>query len=187
MAVRLTEELASILSLHDWFAIADRIQRDVDEVGLGLSRSEPDEGAINERSLLDRFDEAVSIQKLRAVSRRLFADGHYARAVEEAFKYLNNSVKERSGLTERDGADLMRAAFSANSPVLKMNRFTSESERSEQRGYMEVYAGTMTGIRNPRAHDHELDDQPEVALEMLVLANHLVRKLDDSTLSQASD
>ena len=120
------------------------------------------------------------------MSRKLFADGHYARAVEEAFKYLNNAVKKKSGLTKKDGADLMRGAFSANSPVLKLNKFLSDTEKSEQRGYMEIFAGTMTGIRNPRAHDHELDDQPEAALEMLALANHLIRKLNDSILSKPS-
>ena len=80
----------------------------------------------------------------------------------------------------------MKEAFSAKSPVLKLNKFLSGSEKSEQQGYMEMFAGTMTGIRNPRAHEHELDDEPEVALEMLVLANHLMRKLNDSTLSQTS-
>ena len=36
----------------------------------------------------------------------------------------------------------------------------------------------MTGIRNPRAHESQLADTPESALEMIVLANHLMRKLD---------
>lgn len=36
----------------------------------------------------------------------------------------------------------------------------------------------MTGIRNPRAHESQLVDTPESALEMIVLANHLMRKLD---------
>ena len=147
---------------------------------MGRSRPEPDQSADGGRSLLDRFDESVPIRELRSVSRKLFADGHYARAVEEAFKYLNNAVKKKSGLTEKDGAALMREAFSANSPVLKLNEYLSDSEKNEQQGYMEMFAGTMTGIRNPRAHEHELDDEPEVALEMLVLANHLMRKLNDS-------
>lgn len=80
----------------------------------------------------------------------------------------------------------MREAFSANSPTLKLNKFVSASEKDEQRGYMDIFAGTMIGIRNPRAHEHELDDEPEVALEILVLANHLMRKLNNSTLSPTS-
>ena len=75
----------------------------------------------------------------------------------------------------------MRTAFSANSPVLILNAFESASDRDEQQGYMDIFAGSMTGIRNPRAHQHDLMDKPEVALELLVLANHLKRKLDEAT------
>ena len=74
----------------------------------------------------------------------------------------------------------MRAAFSANNPVIKLNSLQTSSEQNEQRGYMDIYAGAMTGIRNPRAHDHQLTDEPEAALELIVLANHLMRKLDSA-------
>ena len=154
----------------------------MDEVGLAGPRLKPDQSASGERSLLDRFDEVVTIPEFHGTIRKLFADGHYSRAVEDAFKCLNNAVKKKSRLS-KDGASLMREAFSPNSPILKLNKFVSGSEKDEQRGYMDIFAGTMTGIRNPRAHEHELKDEPKVALEMLVLANHLMRKLNDSTLS----
>ena len=101
--------------------------------------------------------------------------------MEEAFKCLNNAVKKKSGLSSNDGADLMRNAFSPNSPILGLNKLTTVSERDEQRGYMEIYAGSMTGIRNPRAHDHEFDDDAKTALRLLTLANHLMDKLDSTT------
>ena len=82
-----------------------------------------------------------------------------------------------------DGVALMQFVFSANSPVLMLNSFQSDSEKDEQRGYMDIFAGSMMGIRNPRAHEHELVDDPEVALEMLVMANHLMRKLHSAVKS----
>ena len=127
------------------------------------------------------FDELVSDARLQEVSGSLFRDSYFARSVEEAFKLLNNAVKEKSGLADRDGAALMRAAFSADSPTLRLNDLETVSEKDEQRGYMDIFAGSMTGIRNPRAHEHDLADEPEVALELLVLANHLMRKLDGAT------
>jgi len=96
---------------------------------------------------------------------------------------LNKAVKDKSG-TALDGADLMRTVFSANSPVLKLNAFQSQSDKNEQLGYMKIFAGSMTGIRNPRAHQHDLMDDPEVALELLGLANHLMRKLDAATKNE---
>ncbi len=129
------------------------------------------------------FDELITDRGLRQVSRRPFGDGYYTYAVEQAFKYLNNMVKAKSGLNNKDGAKLMRAAFSAATPVLMLNAFQSESDRNEQLGYVEIFAGVMTGIRNPRAHEPDLFDNPEVALELLVIANHLMRRVIDSTVS----
>ena len=105
----------------------------------------------SERTSLDRFDEVITSDSVRSVSRGLFSDGHYARAVEEAFKFLSNEVKETRS-SNADGAGLMRTAFSANSPLLQLNNLQSESEKDEQKGCMDIYAGIMTGIRNPRAH-----------------------------------
>lgn len=154
---------------------AGELLRSINEAGYELRRV----GQISsDRTWADRFDELVTSEPLRQASGSLFRDGHYARAVEEAFKCLNNTVREKSGLTSQDGAALMRSAFSANNPVVNLNGFQTQSERDEQQGYMDIYAGAMTGIRNPRAHDHQLVDPPEAALEMIILANHLMRKLD---------
>ena len=159
--------------------VAGDLLRSINEAGYELRRFER---AGETLPRVDLFDELVTSEPLREASGSLFRDGHYARAVEEAFKCLNNAVREKSGLTSQDGAALMRSAFSANNPVLHLNGFQTQSERDEQLGYMDIYAGAMTGIRNPRAHDHQLVDSPEAALEMIVLANHLMRKLDAATL-----
>ena len=155
--------------------------RSFNEAGYELRRV-PQTGGVPEPP--ERFAELVADSRIQQVSGPLFRDGHYARSVEEAFKLLNNAVKDKSGIANQDGAGLMRSAFSANSPVLRLNAFVSQSDRDEQLGYMDIFAGSMTGIRNPRAHDHQLADEPEVALELLVLANHLMRKLDAATKSE---
>lgn len=152
--------------------------RAVNDAGYELRCIAPPEAASGPH---DRFEQLITDNQLREVSGSLFRYRHYAWAVEEAFKFLNNAVKDKSGIDRQDGAALMRAAFSANSPVLFLNAFQSQSDRDEQLGYMEIYAGSMTGIRNPRAHEHGLADGPDVALELLVLANHLMRKLDAAT------
>ena len=175
--------LEKLYGYNRWLKIAEKVQREADEVGLGRPSLVPRQRADSVRSLLDRFDEAVTVSVLRNVSRGLFADKYYARAVEEAFKCLNNAVKDKAAKFDVDGANLMKTVFSARSPVLRFNSLESQSDKYEQLGYMDIFAGSMTGIRNPRAHENDLIDEPEVALEMLVLANNLMRKLDNSTKS----
>ena len=83
--------------------------------------------------------------------------GHYADAVESVFKELNAKVKElylNSGGQELDGVSLMRKAFSPNKPVILLEDLSTETGRNIQQGYMDLFAGSMSGIRNPKAHKH---------------------------------
>ena len=131
---------------------------------------------------LAQFDAFVKDDGLRRVCRKLFADGYYTLAVQRACTYIDNMVRQKSGRDDKDGADLMRAVFSPKTPILQLNKFQSRSDINEQLGYMEIFAGMMTGIRNPRVHEHDLEDTPVEALERLVLANHLMRMLNKATL-----
>ena len=126
---------------------------------------------------IDVFDIVVTDTELREFTRKLFSDGHHARSVEEAFKFLNNLVKERSMICSADGSGLMKQVFSANCPILKLNTGNSPSEKDEQLGYMEIFAGCMTGVRNPRAHEHNWEDTETRALQLLSPANHLVDRV----------
>ena len=130
---------------------------------------------------LTQFDTLVKDDGLRRSCRNLFSDGYYALAVERAYIYIDNLVSKRSGRSDKDGADLMRTVFSPKNPVLKLNNLQSRSEENQQQGYMHIFEGTMIGIRNPRAHVYDLEDSPEEALEMLVIASHLIRMLDRAT------
>ena len=127
--------------VREFATTARELLRSINEAGYELRRF----GRTGEtRPHLEFFDELVTSESLREASGSLFRDGHYARAVEEAFKCLNNAVREKAGLTSQDGAALMRNAFSANNPVLILNGFQTQSERDEQQGYMDIYAGAMT-------------------------------------------
>lgn len=128
----------------------------------------------------DSYDLLVTHRELREVTRQLFLDRHYARAVEEAFKALIALVRRRSGLAT-DGVPLVEQAFSAQAPRLRVNRMRTQSERDQQAGYSFLLRGAVLGIRNPRAHDHLLTDERDEALEMLTLANHLFNVVTSAT------
>ena len=113
---------------------------------------------------------------LRAVE-KLYLDGHYANAVEDACKVLDLLVTMRSGRIDISGTELMQAVFSPKNPVLRFSELSTESERSEQQGMMFLYAGAMLAFRNPRAHGL-LTDDPEEALEVISFVSFLANALD---------
>lgn len=131
------------------------------------------------------FDELVTNKTLHKKTEKLFKDGHHARAVEEAYKLLDNVVKTKANLRQSNlsGSSLMQKVFTPNKPILRMNAGATVSEQDEQNGYMQIYAGCMTGIRNPRAHDSDWEDTEDRALQLIVFANHLIERAQLSELS----
>ncbi len=138
---------------------------------------EVEEAMTKEQLLLDQFDALVTDSGLRRVCRKYFAAGFYSIAVEKAYVYIDNTVSKRSGLSENYGADLMRQVFSPKNATLRLNNLQTISDKNEQTGYMNIFAGAMQGIRNPRTHASEFENQPTEALELLIMANHLMRIL----------
>jgi uncharacterized protein (TIGR02391 family) len=120
--------------------------------------------------------------KVVEVAKSRFESGHLADAVEAALKKLNHVVKTivRDRVQgEYDGADLMNRAFSLSNPVLKLSPLDTESGRSIQQGYMQIFAGVMTGIRNPKAHSN-IEIDPNRAVHLLFLASLLFFKIDEA-------
>jgi len=108
---------------------------------------------------------------------KLFRDGHYANAVEDACKVLDGLVKIRSGKYDISGTELMQNVFSPKNPVLRFSDLQTQTEQSEQQGMMFLYAGAMLALRNPRAHEI-IEDDPEKALEYIAFLSLLAKSLD---------
>jgi uncharacterized protein (TIGR02391 family) len=115
-------------------------------------------------------------QEIARAASKLYQDGHYATAVEAAVKALNALVRLRSGL-EIDGTTLMERAFSPSNPILKFNDLSTQSDRDEQKGFMMMFSGAVSGLRNPRAHRF-IHDDPERALELIAFVSLLAKLLD---------
>ena len=115
--------------------------------------------------------------EIARASTKLFEDGHYANAVEDACKVVDLLVKMRSGRVDLSGTDLMLNVFSPKAPVLRFNALATETQKSEQQGMMYLYAGAMLALRNPRAHEL-LEDHPERAIEHLGFLSMLAKALD---------
>lgn len=118
--------------------------------------------------------------KVQSISSDRFQAGQYADAVEAAMKALNNEVRalvRSRGAPDMDGAPLMRTAFSPKSPIIVLADLSTQSGKDMQQGYMEMFAGAMMAVRNPKAHDN-LVITPERALHLLFVASTLWHTLD---------
>lgn len=122
------------------------------------------------------FDERNIHPDISGVSIKLFDDGHYAQATFEAFKYIDNQVKVISGIDDT-GFNLMMNAFNETGTQIKLTDLKTMSDKDEQRGFRYIFAGTMSGIRNPRGHDNRIDPI-DLCLDHLSVASVLLRTLE---------
>ena len=118
------------------------------------------------------------------VAKSKFEDGYFADAVESALKEVNKRIKDyvksETG-RELDGASLMNHAFSLERPVIILDDLNTDTGQNIQKGYMQIFAGSMTGIRNPKAHDN-INIEEARAIHFLFLASLLMYKLDDANV-----
>ena len=118
----------------------------------------------------------------RVAEPRMMA-GQYADAVESAFKELNNAVKNkvRAKLRrEEDGQPLMQQAFSPKNPILMVEAsLDTQTNKDAQAGYMMMFSGAMSAIRNPKAHENMTISKDD-AVRKLAFASMLMYKLDAS-------
>jgi len=116
-----------------------------------------------------------------ALAKPRFEAGHYADAVEAVLKEVNSVVKmlhKAAANEELDGAPLMRKAFTPNKPTITLDDLTTETGRNIQQGHMDLFAGSMIGVRNPKAHGN-IVITPERAIHHFFLASLLFHKLDE--------
>jgi uncharacterized protein (TIGR02391 family) len=147
----------------------------------GLQEKLADEDENADGRLLRAYERLALHQEIARAASDLYRDRHYANAVEASVKALNGLVRLRSGL-ELDGTSLMEKAFSPANPILKFNDLSDQSDRDEQKGFMMMFSGAVSGLRNPRAHGF-IHDDAERALEFIAFVSLLAKLLDEAKQS----
>jgi uncharacterized protein (TIGR02391 family) len=104
-----------------------------------------------------------------------FLRGEFDAAAFQAMKGVEVAVRTASGLgADLIGVKLMRTAFAPENGALT----DMTAEGGERVDRMELFAGAIAFYKNPHSHrDVNLDD-PYEALEIIFLANHLLRIVD---------
>lgn len=111
-------------------------------------------------------------------------ENNYFHAVLEASKGVGDMIRNKTGLTS-DGAELVDAAFGGANPLLRINSYTSDTEKSEQRGFTNLLKGLFGTFRNPTAHALRIEwNMSEIdALDLFSLVSYTFRRIDSSTIS----
>ena len=119
--------------------------------------------------------------RIKLLAQPRFESGFFGDAIEASFKEVNEVVKRiyrEVAQQEADGAGLMTSSFSLGNPVIRLTPLDTDTDKNIQQGYMQIFAGAMTGIRNPKAHGN-LNPDARKTLHLISLASLLMYKVDE--------
>ena len=119
------------------------------------------------------------------VSQKLYTDGHYANAAEDAFIEINDRVKKLykklnpTATKIPDGDAAMTTVFSPNNPMIKVCDISTDTGMNEQKGLMFMLQGAMSALRNPKAHSN-ITISKDDAMRRIMYASMLMYKIDEA-------
>jgi len=79
-----------------------------------------------------------------------------------------------------DGDTAMTTVFSTNNPLIEFCDRSTETGYNKQKGYMQMLAGAMSALRNPKAHSNSEILSAEEAYRRLTTASMLMYAIDDA-------
>ncbi len=174
--------LNSLEGLYDFFDTGDNRIEDAEFLHYYRFLVDYSKSRDNSKGQID-FWPAIH-KDITRVSKHKFRFGMHSESVRVAFVEIEDrvrlQVKKLTG-KELSGDALMRLAFSPNNPVIMLGDTSTAEGKDIQKGFMDIFAGSMTGIRNPKSHrNFEIDEL--VAMHYLFIASTLMYKLDSQIM-----
>lgn len=104
----------------------------------------------------------------------------YFHLVEEAIKGLFDRIRELALLNSGDGQRLIDDVFSSSEPIIIINNFQTDSEKSEHKGFANMMKALYSMVRNPTAHSAKIkwSINKVDTLDILGTVSYCHRKLD---------
>lgn len=108
----------------------------------------------------------------------LFRNGHLRDAVLNGVIAVFDMIRARTGLT-LDGKELVGQAFGLDNGSLIFSEVDSSSGKSDQKGFLMIFEGVYTGVRNVKAHSLAHDLTEAKATQYLVTLSLLARRVEE--------
>lgn len=124
--------------------------------------------------------------KIITVSKKLYEDENYSNSAENAFKEVASRArklfKKISNGKQEPSSDstLMTMLFLDNDPILEICSRDSITGHDIQKGYMQLFAGSMAAFRNPSTHSNDEELSSSETMRQLVFASMLMYKIDEA-------
>lgn len=166
-----------IISRHSGFRSVPNIDLYVFDIN--------DPGIASDAILLQEFAALNLHRTVREASYEYVRNRDYPTAILQVVNELYTHMRTISGLTT-DGRQLIDVAIGSNTPIIQLNTLASDTERKEQRGYVEFGYGVTDALRNVLSH--HLADRPilearfgdrHTAFKFLSLLSLLFEKIDN--------
>lgn len=104
-----------------------------------------------------------------------FLRGEYDTSVFQAFKEVEVAVRTAGGFADIDiGVELMRKAFNKDTGPLR----DPSVPDAEREALSHLFAGAIGSYKNPHSHRNVSITNPSEAVELIILASHLLSLVD---------
>ena len=110
----------------------------------------------------------------------LSANDHFDRVLNQATQVLEDRIRNKSGVTDKIGADLVNATMKVNveETILKLSERPNEHE-----GYIHICRGIMMAVRNT-SHHHFTYTTKEDAFAFCGFVDQLLRLIDQAEVKK---
>lgn len=123
------------------------------------------------------FQHEISNNLWERISKN-YDNENYTGAILDAIFFLTKTIRDRTGF-ELDGVSLIGKVFGGKDPILKINKFQTESEKNEQKGIENILRGLFQAVRNPRAHEKIVDNKKTCDV-LIVFIDYLLSLIEKS-------